>query len=160
MANPVKTFVYIFFGLLGGVLLALLSAVGGLFGAGSALLINTIISNILIASVIGGIIAGTAFHCLCHAGNKFFEKIAKNEASPDGKIKVSPTLTEGNKHLWGSLAYLISNVIAVNLANAIFPASWSVFATILLAGFLGIVGIIITIAIGLWRPNLKSRSEI
>ena len=159
MANPVKTFVYIFFGLIGAVLLALLSAVGGLFGAGSTLLINAIISNFLIAAVIGGIMAGAAFHSLCLGGNKFFLKIAKNEATPDGKIKIPPTLTEGNKHLWGSLSFVITNVIGVSLANAIFPAGWSVFATIIFSGFLGIVGIIITIAVGLWRPELRSKSE-
>lgn len=159
MANPVKTFVFIFFGLIGAVLLALLSAVGGLFGAGSTLILAALIPHFFIASLFGGLIAGAAFHGLCQAGNKFFLTIAKNEAKPDGKIKIPPTLTAGNKHLWGSLSYAVTTVIGVNLAQAIFPANWSVFATILLSGFLGIIGIIAIIAIGLWRPDLKSKSE-
>lgn len=155
-----KVFIALFFGAIGVVLLGILSAVGGLAGGGVSLLFLSVIGNVLISSVLGGAVAGFAFHLVCKSTDKFFVKVAASESAPDKPAVVPPSITRDKKYLLGSLSFFASTVLAVNLAAAIFSdPTWMIVATIFGGGALGILGLVAVIGLRVWTPQLRVKQQ-
>ena len=164
--NVLKVFVYIFFGLIGAVILALLSAVGGLAGGGvgwlAAIVWETSVAGagstaLVGGSLIGGLSAALAFHGAIKAIDYFHRFVAQEEAEEGMPARTPPQLSRGGKHLWGSLSYFISTVVAVNAFHALTSdGAMNLGATILGSGFLGLVGLAVVIYLKLWEPSFKS----
>jgi len=165
LMNIVKVFVTVFFGAIGLIVLSVLASVGGLVGGGSSLIIQSIIGNVLVSSLVGGALSAFAFHLTVKSVDRFFVKVAAREASEKTEddidrdmVEIPPSLARDGKHFWGSLSFFLSTLLGVNLAAALFSdTTWSIVFTILGSGLLGLVGVGLVIWLKLWTPNLKSR---
>jgi hypothetical protein len=154
-----KLFIYGLFGLFGAVILSILSAVGGAFGAGTSLLVSALIGNVLIASLIGGAVAALAFHSVILGADKLFKKAADKEGTANGGLK-PPSLASDKRYLWGSVSYFVTTVIGVNLCHALISSpAWFVVATIFATGLLGVLGLGAVVGLKLWNPNLKKQND-
>ncbi len=155
-----KVIVYGFFGLLGAVLLGCLSAVGGFFGAGTSLLVAAIVGNLLIGSLVGGVVAAFAFHGLIKGIDAFLIKAAEEKEKHGNSGIKPPSLAQDGKHLWGSVSYFITTVIGVNLIHAFFTSpTWFTIVTIIGSGFLGLLGLALVVKLKLWEPDFKKQNE-
>ncbi|MCC7531163.1 MAG: hypothetical protein IT342_21835 [Candidatus Melainabacteria bacterium] len=164
--NILKLFVFIFFGLIGVVLFSLLSAVGGLVGGGLGWLIAMVWGSSLPGSestawvggsLAGGVLAALAFHGVIKGIDYFHRFVAQEESETGLPEQAPPQLSRGGKHLWGSLSYFLSTVIAVNAFHALTSnGAINLAATILASGFLGLVGLALVIHLKLWEPSFKS----
>jgi hypothetical protein len=158
--DPKKVFIYGFFGLFGAIILSLLSAVGGFAGAGVSLLIVSVFGNVLISSLIGGVSAAIAFHALIQGVDTFLVKAAEEKGKKSGTEVKPPSLAQDRRYLWGSVSYFISTVIGVNLISSLIAnPTWSVIATIVGSGLLGLVGLGLVVKLKLWEPNFKQKDE-
>ena len=154
-----KLFVYGFFSIIGALILSVLSAIGGAFGAGSSLLIASIIGNVLVSSLIGGAIAALAFHAVINGVDKLFIKAAEKKAGTGDGLK-PPSLAADKRYLWGSVSYFVTTVIGVNLCHALISSpAWFVITTILGTGLLGLLGLGAVVSLKLWNPNLKKQND-
>ncbi|MCC7527651.1 MAG: hypothetical protein IT342_03950 [Candidatus Melainabacteria bacterium] len=155
-----KVFVYGFFGAIGAVILSLLSAVGGFAGAGTSLLVISLGVNVLAASLIGGVTAAAAFHTLIKGVDSFLVKTAEEKEKKAGTPVKAPCLAQNRRYLWGSVSYFISTVIGVNLITALISnPTWSVIATIIGSGLLGLAGLAVVVKLKLWEPDFKQKDE-
>jgi hypothetical protein len=155
--NVLKLFLYIFFGLIGVVLFALLSAVGGLVGGGSGWLFSVAWGSTVAGSLAGGALAALAFHGAIKGVDYFHRKVAEEESETGTPTQTPPQISRGGKHLWGSLSYFISTVVAVNALHTLTSeGAVNLGATILGSGFLGLVGLALVIYLKLWEPSFKS----
>ncbi|MBS2008299.1 MAG: hypothetical protein JST01_14725 [Cyanobacteria bacterium SZAS TMP-1] len=153
-----KTIIYLFFGTIALSILAILSAIGGIIGAGTGILAATILHNIFFGSVIGGLIAAWAFHRACQQYDTMMETVHKKEQSPSetaGKEASEPSikkvrLAKDNKHLWGSASYCLSTILGVNLIYG--SAGASVLWTIIICGLIGILCLALTLLALFWKP--------
>ncbi len=156
--DPKKVFVYGFFGIFAAIILSLLSAVGGFAGAGVSLLLISLIGNVLIGSLVGGISAAIAFHALIQGVDTFLVKAADEKSKKAGTEVKAPSLASDRRYLWGSVSYFISTVIGVNLIQPLIAnPTWSVIATIVGSGLLGLLGIGVVVWLKLWNPDFKQK---
>lgn len=156
--NIGKIFVTVFFGLFGLILFCALSTVGGLAGGGISLLVAGVTGSIIIGSVVGAAIAAFAFHGLMKAIDNVLIGIAKKKADADGNAPTPPSLTEDNKHYWGSASYFISTLVGVNLVHALVAdQTWNIIATIVASGILGLLGLGVVVGLKLWSPSLRRK---
>jgi hypothetical protein len=154
-----KVFVYGFFGIFGAIILSLLSAVGGL-GAGASLLVISLGVNVLVASLIGAVTAAAAFHTLIKGVDNFLVKAADEKSKKAGTEVKPPSLAQDRRYLWGSVSFFISTLIGVNLITSLFSdPTWSVIATIIGSGLLGLGGLGVVVWLKLWDPSFKSKDE-
>jgi len=158
-----KAIIYIFCGTLAVILVAILTGIGGAIGAGSSILIGEMIHNIFVASIFGGVLAGYTFHFVCKKyevmayawKNRDRENKTANPFTTDQPIdkeRLEKPLTQGNKHLWGSLSYLLSTILGVNIVYALAGPSWQVVIAIIVSGLLGMLGLIPVLLLKLWQP--------
>ncbi len=155
-----KLIIYAFFGAIGGVVLSLLSAVGGFAGGGTSLLINSLIGNLLVSSLIGGALAAIAFHALIGGVDTFLTYAAKEKGDKSGAEVKPPSLAQDRRYLWGSASYFIATVIGVNLVGSfIANPTWNVIVTIVGSGLLGLLGLGIVVSLKLWQPEFRVKNE-
>lgn len=155
-----KLFIGLFFGLIGAFFLSIFSAVGGVFGAGTALIANSFVGDVLIASLIGGAVAAVAFHAAIKGIDKLFIKIAEKKAEQGNTGIKPPSLAADKRYLWGCVSYFITTVIGVNLFHALLSSpTWFAIATVLGTGLLGLVGLGAVVALKLWDPSLKKQND-
>jgi hypothetical protein len=155
-----KAFIYGLFGLFGAVILSVLSAIGGAFGAGTALIVNSIIGNVLIASIVGGVVAALAFHAVIKGADKFFIKAAEKKAEQGNTGIKPPSLASDKRYLWGSVSYFVTTMIGVNLCHALLAnPAWFIVVTILGTGLLGVLGLGAVVSLKLWDPSFKKQND-
>ncbi|MBX9951930.1 MAG: hypothetical protein K2Y39_22350 [Candidatus Obscuribacterales bacterium] len=155
-----KLFIYGLFGIFGAVILSVLSAIGGAFGAGTALIVNALIDNVLIASITGGIVAALAFHSVIKGADKLFIKAAEKKAEQGNTGIKPPSLAADKRYLWGSVSYFVTTVIGVNLCHALLAnPAWFIVATILGTGLLGVLGLGAVVSLKLWNPDFKKQND-
>ncbi len=155
-----KVLIYGFFGVFGAIILSLLSAVGGFAGAGTSLLAISLGVNVVISSLIGGVAAAIAFHALIQGVDKFLVKAAEEKGKKSGAEVKPPSLAQDSRYLWGSVSYFISTVIGVNLIGSLIAnPTWSVIATIIGSGLLGLAGLGIVVKLKLWLPDFKQKEQ-
>ena len=153
-----KLIIYGFFGVIGGILLSCLAAVGGFIGAGSGLLAASLIGNLLIGSLVGGAVAALAFHALIKGIDTFLIKAADEKEKNGGSGVKPPSLAQDKRYLWGSVSYFITTVIGVNLFSALITnTAWFTIATIVGSGLLGLAGLGVVVWLKLWDPSFKSK---
>lgn len=156
--DPKKVFVYGFFGIFAAIILSLLSAVGGFAGAGVSLLVISLIGNVLIGSLVGGVSAAIAFHALIQGVDKFLVKAADEKSKKAGTEVKAPSLAQNRRYLWGSVSYFISTVVGVNLIHSLIAdPTWGVIATIIGSGLLGLAGLALVVKLKLWEPDFKQK---
>lgn len=158
-----KKFIYIFFGILGGALLVILAGIGGIIGAGSSVLIGSIIHNMLIGSLIGASFAAVAFNFVCKKYDAFMKQSIKAEQTTSPFTTETPKktlLTDGNKHFWGCGTYALATIIGVNAAyGLIADSTWAFITAVILSGILGMIGLFIVIKSKLWQPIADKKAS-
>ncbi len=159
-----KKFIYIFFGILGGALLVILAAIGGIIGGGSSVLIGSIIHNMPIGSIIGATFAALAFNFVCKKYDAYMSKSIKAEQQTPSPF-TTPTpqktlLTDDNKHYWGCGTYGLATIIGVNIGYGFCSnPTWAFIIAISLSGILGLIGLVIVIKSKLWQPIADKKAN-